>query len=193
MKFLDIMKMIIRLLWTKNLILFIKKENSFLIDTFYSQIIITFTCKCNYRFYSYQKIIEIPLKLPEDKFGYYNLDILLDLHFKNIINVNFTEPCKKFMETSSHKKDIKINIMSRRLFIIFQKFIELINLKMLKLFISPLDWIKLIILIMSVSIIIILNIIYMLFWTIKEIWKPFIILYINITEVWFEFNDKNVF
>jgi len=106
MKFLDIMKMIIRLLWTKNLILFIKKENSFLIDTFYSQIIITFTCKCNYRFYSYQKIIEIPLKLPEDKFGYYNLDILLDLHFKNIINVNFTEPCKKFMETNSHIKKI---------------------------------------------------------------------------------------
>ena len=177
MKFLDIMKMIIRLLWTKNLILFIKKENSFLIDTFYSQIIITFTCKCNYRFYSYQKIIEIPLKLPEDKFGYYNLDILLDLHFKNIINVNFTEPCKKFMETNSHIK----------------KILRLINLKMLKLFISPLDWIKLIILIMSVSIIIIQNIIYMLFWTIKEIWKPFIILYINITEVWFEFNDKNVF
>lgn len=37
--------------------LFLRRENSFIIDIFYTQLIIIFNCKCEFETYSFQKVI----------------------------------------------------------------------------------------------------------------------------------------
>ena len=46
---------------------FKKREDSIIIDIFYSEIISKFTCMCNYVTYSFQKYLDIPLLIPENK------------------------------------------------------------------------------------------------------------------------------
>ena len=43
--------------------LFLRRENSFIIDTFYTQLITIFNCKCEFETYSFQKVLDIPLMI----------------------------------------------------------------------------------------------------------------------------------
>ena len=45
--------------------LFKKREDSIIVDTFYLQIINTFECKCGYKTYSFENLLDIPLIFPE--------------------------------------------------------------------------------------------------------------------------------
>ena len=39
------------------------RENSIIMDSFYGQIINIFTCKCGFKDYSFQKVLDLPLLL----------------------------------------------------------------------------------------------------------------------------------
>ena len=43
---------------------FKSRENSIIVDIFYNQIINIFTCSCGFESYSFQKLLDIPLLLP---------------------------------------------------------------------------------------------------------------------------------
>ena len=46
---------------------YLTRENSIIINVFYAQIINTFTCECGYESYSFEKILDIPLLLPNNR------------------------------------------------------------------------------------------------------------------------------
>ena len=86
---------------------FRERENSIIIDLFYAQLITSFTCECKEETYSFQKILDFPLLLPENT---QNIDImhLLRNNFKPEI-IDFESKCKKCQKVSKHKKVTKIS------------------------------------------------------------------------------------
>ena len=64
---------------------FINKENSFIIDIFYTQLSNVFTCICGYDTYSFQKNFDIPLYLTINNRTYELIPLIMD-NFKTIIN-----------------------------------------------------------------------------------------------------------
>ena len=58
--------------------LFLEKENSFIIDNFYIQILNTYICQCGYENYSCKKMLDFPLKMFKVK--NYNLLDLINLN-----------------------------------------------------------------------------------------------------------------
>ena len=86
---------------------FKEREKSLIIDIFYSQIIATFTCECSSKFYSFQKILDFPLLLPENV---PEIDImeLLKSYFKPE-TIEFERKCEKCQKILKHKKEIKIS------------------------------------------------------------------------------------
>lgn len=85
---------------------FLKKENSMIIDIFYSQLITSYICKCTYIHYSLEKLLEIPLQIPKKD----NIDLydLLNIHFKCEF-VEFEEICKNCRKKVIHQKLSKIS------------------------------------------------------------------------------------
>ena len=61
--------------------LFIKKEDSFIVDNFYIQLLNTYKCNCGFETYSCEKILDIPLKMPKIK--NYTIKELLELNLYN--------------------------------------------------------------------------------------------------------------
>ena len=59
-----------------------KRENCFIIETFYTQLINIYRCECGSESYSFQKILDIPLLLPIGNDVY---------HLKSIIKNNFKD------------------------------------------------------------------------------------------------------
>ncbi len=103
-------------------ILFKSRENSIIIDTFYGQIINIFTCKCNYETYSFQKVLDLPLLLPDgDK--PISLNKLLDEYFEGD-SIQFSSKCKKCGKKTEHKKEIRISQPSNVLILSFQRINE---------------------------------------------------------------------
>ena len=86
---------------------FRKRENSLIMETFYGQIINIFRCKCGFETYSFQKILDLPLLLPE-KSGSLKLTDLLDEYFKGE-NIQFGTKCEKCNKKTEHEKEIKIS------------------------------------------------------------------------------------
>ena len=102
--------------------LFKSRENSIIIDTFYGQIINIFTCKCNYETYSFQKVLDLPLLLPDgDK--PISLNKLLDEYFEGD-SIQFASKCKKCGKKTEHKKEIRISQPSNVLILSFQRINE---------------------------------------------------------------------
>ena len=102
--------------------LFKSRENSIIIDTFYSQIINIFTCKCGYETYSFQKVLDLPLLLPHaDK--PVSLNNLLDEYFEGDI-IEFSSKCKKCGKKTAHNKEIKISQPPNILILSFQRINE---------------------------------------------------------------------
>ena len=102
--------------------LFKSRENSIVIDTFYGQIINIFTCKCGHETYSFQKVLDLPLLLPDgDK--PISLNKLLDDYFEGE-NIQFSNKCKKCGKKTVHEKEIKISQPSNVLILSFQRINE---------------------------------------------------------------------
>ena len=101
---------------------FISKEKSIITDLFYSQIITTFICKCNSEIYSFQKLLDFPLLLPENV---NKIDIvdLLKIYFKEEI-VDFETKCEACQHIEKHKKLLKISRPPEILILSFQRIDE---------------------------------------------------------------------
>lgn len=90
---------------------FIGRENSIIIDIFYSQIINIFTCKCGFESYSFQKLLDIPLLLPM-KIREIDLISLIREYFKEE-TLDWSNQCEKCKETNLvHVKKIKFNMIN---------------------------------------------------------------------------------
>jgi ubiquitin C-terminal hydrolase len=87
--------------------IFRERENSIIIDLFYAQLITSFTCQCKEETYSFQKILDFPLLLPENT---QNIDImnLLRNNFKPE-EIDFEPKCQKCQKVLKHKKATKIS------------------------------------------------------------------------------------
>lgn len=92
---------------------FIKKENSFIVDNFYTQIINIFTCECNTVTYAFEKWLDIPLLLPKNTFNFYLTD-LINCNFGPEI-ITFESICngckKKTLRTRYRKFDMLSNVI----------------------------------------------------------------------------------
>ena len=102
--------------------LFRSRENSIIVDTFYGQIINIFTCICGYETYSFQKVLDLPLLLPERE-SLISLNSLLDEYFEGD-NIQFSEKCKKCGKKTMHKKEIKFSQPPNVLILSFQRINE---------------------------------------------------------------------
>ena len=85
---------------------FKEREKSIITDLFYAQIISTFICKCKSVTYSFQKILDLPLLLPE-KTPNIGIRELLRNHFKPEI-IDFESKCENCQKVQQHKKELKI-------------------------------------------------------------------------------------
>ena len=103
-------------------VLFKSRENSIIIDTFYGQIINIFTCKCGYETYSFQKVLDLPLLLPEGD-SPNSINNLLDEYFEGD-NIQFSDKCKKCGKKTIHRKEIKISQPSNVLILSLQRINE---------------------------------------------------------------------
>ena len=89
--------------------IFKSRENSLIIECFYSQIINIFKCKCNFETFSFQKLLDFPLLLPQ-KSSSKEIDIkdLLNEYFKED-EINFQTKCEKCHKIKTHTKIVKFS------------------------------------------------------------------------------------
>ena len=85
---------------------FKERESSIITEVFYSQIITTFTCECKSSIFSFQKLLDFPLLLPNNP--KVNIFDLLKIYFQNEI-VEFERKCERCKKVLKHKKQIKIS------------------------------------------------------------------------------------
>ena len=69
---------------------YINKENSAVIKHFYFQIVNTFVCSCGYKTFSFDKYLDLPLLIPDEKKNYNILDLI-----KEHLKLKITEWKKK--------------------------------------------------------------------------------------------------
>ena len=86
---------------------FKEREVSFVTKLFYSQIINTFKCQCGAEIYSFQKLLDFPLLLPNDV-KEINIYDLLDIHFKNE-KITFQDKCQRCKKIGEHIKSMRIS------------------------------------------------------------------------------------
>ena len=86
---------------------FKEREKSIITDLFYSQLITTFTCQCKKETYSFQKILDFPLLLPENE-ATIDIKDLLKKYFQTEI-IDFESKCENCKKVLKHKKEIKIS------------------------------------------------------------------------------------
>ena len=107
---------------------FLSRENSIITDLFYTQMINIFNCKCGYESYSFQKLLDIPLLVPNDT-KEINLYNLIEL-FNNEINVDLDGKCKKCNKRKKNiKKKIKFNILNELIIFSVQRFDPFLSIK----------------------------------------------------------------
>ena len=90
---------------------FLSKENSFIINIFYLQIVSIYTCQCNHITYSFGKFTNIPIILP-DNMNNISLDDLLIRQFKQEL-VDFEDICINCRKKLPHSKKISITRPSK--------------------------------------------------------------------------------
>ena len=86
---------------------FKEREISFVSKLFYSQIITTFKCQCGAEIYSFQKLLDFPLLLPNDV-KEINIDDLLNIYFKNE-KIAFQDKCQRCKKIGEHIKSMRIS------------------------------------------------------------------------------------
>ena len=101
---------------------FKERENSIINDLFYSQIITSFKCQCGAEIYSFQKILDFPLLIPE-KVNQIKIKDLLNIYFKSEL-VEFEKKCDKCQKIGKHNKEMKISRPPEILILSFQRINE---------------------------------------------------------------------
>jgi len=170
---------------------FISRENSIIIDLFYTQIINIFKCDCDFESYSCQKLLDIPLLLPMKSREIDLISLIKEYLKEEIIEWgNECENCKK--KNMKHHKKIKFSILNDILILSLQRFDPYLSMKSsirvsfedildLKDFCDE-DLYK-------------LNTRYRLYGTINHIGNinyGHYYSYIKINDMWYEFNDSIV-
>ena len=82
------------------------RENSIIMDSFYGQIINIFTCKCGFKDYSFQKVLDLPLLLQTSDL--ISIDDLLEDYFEEE-EIKFETKCEKCAKKRVHKKEVKFS------------------------------------------------------------------------------------
>ena len=82
------------------------RENSIIMDSFYGQIINIFTCKCGFKDYSFQKVLDLPLLLQTNDM--ISIDDLLEDYFEEE-EIKFETKCEKCSKKRVHKKEVKFS------------------------------------------------------------------------------------
>ena len=82
------------------------RENSIIMDSFYGQIINIFTCKCGFKDYSFQKVLDLPLLLQTSDM--ISIDDLLEDYFEEE-EIKFETKCEKCGKKRVHKKEVKFS------------------------------------------------------------------------------------
>ena len=170
---------------------FISRENSIIINLFYTQIINIFKCNCGFESYSCQKLLDIPLLLPMKSRETDLLSLIKDYLKEEIIEwSDECENCKN--KNMKHQKTIKFSILNDILILSLQRFDPFLSMKSsirvsfedildLKDFCDE-DLYK-------------LNTRYKLYGTINHIGNinyGHYYSYIKINDMWYEFNDSIV-
>ncbi len=87
-------------------LLFKKRENSIIVNTFYGQLINIFKCSCGFESYSFEKVLDLPLLFNERE-KKQNLNDLLDKYFENDF-IEWSSKCEKCHKIKEHEKQVKI-------------------------------------------------------------------------------------
>ena len=82
------------------------RENSIVMDSFYGQIINIFTCKCGFKDYSFQKILDLPLLLQTS--SSISINSLLEDYFEDE-DIKFETKCEKCGKKRVHRKEIRFS------------------------------------------------------------------------------------
>ena len=82
------------------------RESSIIMDSFYGQIINIFTCKCGFKDYSFQKVLDLPLLLQTSDL--ISIDDLLEDYFEEE-EIKFETKCEKCAKKRVHKKEVKFS------------------------------------------------------------------------------------
>ena len=107
---------------------FISRENSLIIDIFYNQIINIFTCSCKFESYSFQKLLDIPLLLPNKKFKT-DLSSLIKEYFKEE-EIEWGTKCENCQKPGlKHFKKIKFSILNEIVIFSLQRFDPFLSMK----------------------------------------------------------------
>jgi ubiquitin C-terminal hydrolase len=107
---------------------FISRENSLIIDIFYNQIINIFTCSCKFESYSFQKLLDIPLLLPNKKFKI-DLSSLIKEYFKEE-EIEWGTKCENCQKPGlKHFKKIKFSILNEIVIFSLQRFDPFLSMK----------------------------------------------------------------
>ena len=82
------------------------RENSLVMDSFYGQIINIFTCKCSFKDYSFQKVLDLPLLLQSS--SSVSITSLLEDYFEDE-KIKFETKCEKCGKKTVHLKEIRFS------------------------------------------------------------------------------------
>ena len=100
---------------------FLSRENSIIVDIFYNQMINIFTCACGFESYSFQKLLDIPLLLPNKSLKI-DLSSLIQDYFKEE-ELDWSTKCEKCeKENLKHLKILKFSILNEIVIFSLQRF-----------------------------------------------------------------------
>jgi len=107
---------------------FLGRENSIIVDIFYNQIINIFTCTCGFESYSFQKLLDIPLLLPNKAFKI-DLSSLITEYFKEE-EIDWSTKCEECKKPElKHLKIMKFSILNEIVIFSLQRFDPVLSTK----------------------------------------------------------------
>ena len=107
---------------------FLSRENSIIVDIFYNQIINIFTCACGFESYSFQKLLDIPLLLPNKTFKI-DLSSLITEYFKEE-EIDWSTKCDECKKPElKHLKIMKFSILNEIVIFSLQRFDPILSTK----------------------------------------------------------------
>ena len=107
---------------------FKSRENSIIVDIFYNQIINIFTCTCGFESYSFQKLLDIPLLLPNKDYKT-SLSSLISDYFKEE-ELEWSSKCENCKKPDlKHLKIIKFCILNEIVIFSLQRFDPVLSIK----------------------------------------------------------------
>ena len=107
---------------------FKSRENSIIVDIFYNQIINIFTCTCGFESYSFQKLLDIPLLLPNKDYKT-SLSSLINEYFKEE-ELEWSSKCENCKKPDlKHLKITKCCILNEIVIFSLQRFDPVLSMK----------------------------------------------------------------